>query len=54
MTITIYIEEDGNVTIRFPASSVPDKDTLRRIMEVLREEKKSLAGEQTNEGQSLN
>lgn len=50
---TIYID-NGNVTIRFPADCAPDADTLRRIMEALRDEKKSLAGEQTDEGQPLN
>lgn len=52
---TIYID-NGDITIQFPKNEVPDADTIHRIIEVIREEqkKKSPAGEQTGEGQSLN
>ena len=55
MKITVYIY-DGMVTINIPKKGVlPDKASIHRIMEMIQDaKKKSLAGEQTGEGQSQN
>lgn len=53
-TVTVYIH-DGIVTIDFPKNKVPDADTIHRIWEAIQDaKKKSPAGEQTGEGQSIN
>lgn len=56
MAVTIYIDDDGMITIDFPVGEWPDKDTVHAIWEVIQDAKKrkSPAGEQTGEGQSLN
>lgn len=39
--ITIYFAPDGSVTIRWPKSAYPDRGTLERLSELIREHKKS-------------
>lgn len=39
--IKVYFASDGAVTIRWPKSAYPDRGTLERLSELIREHRKS-------------
>ena len=36
MNITVYVNADGLISVRFPKGVVPDRDTLERISCIIR------------------
>lgn len=39
--IKVYFAPDGRITIRWPKSAYPDRDTVEKLSELIRELKKS-------------
>ena len=36
MKITVYVNADGLISVRFPKGVVPDRDTLERVAEIVK------------------
>lgn len=37
MQINVYVQPDGKFTIRWPRGAMPDKETINRLYETIRE-----------------
>ena len=36
MKITVYVNADGSISVRFPKNAVPDRATLEHVADVLK------------------